>query len=60
MAKWKVTFKTGNEKEAYDYDVVAECHWAYNAPKVAFKMLNDGQQGEVEKNCISIHVTPAE
>jgi len=62
MAKWKVTFVVGTEKEdeTYDYEVVADCHWAYNAPKVGFKMLDDHQQGRVEKSCLRIEVTPAD
>lgn len=62
MAKWKVTFVVGTDKEdeTYEYEVTADCHWAYNAPKVAFKMLDDTQQGQVEKNCLSIRVEEGE
>lgn len=61
MAKWKVEFQCGTGKvdEVHITEIEVECHWSYNAPKVGFKMLDSVQQGQVEKNCISISVKPA-
>lgn len=60
MAKWNVSFQGNTESdERYVYDVVVDCHWAYNAPKVGFKQLTAEQQKHVEAECASIGVCPA-
>ena len=62
MAKWNVVFTCGTDSAGTyaEHSTVVDCHWCYNAPKVAVKALAQDQQSQVEKDCRNIVVTPAE
>lgn len=56
MAKWDVTFQCGKGEDEKHYGVQVECHWGYNAPKVAMKELEEHLQQEVHANLVAIEV----
>ena len=62
MAKWKVTFVAGTDKEdeTYDYEVTVTCHWSYNAAKLAYKELDSDAQLNLCRKTLSISVVPAD
>lgn len=55
MAKYQVEFEID---DATTITEAVECHWAYNAPKVAIKKMDEGSQALATKHCTKIVVIP--
>lgn len=55
MAKYQVEFEID---DATTITEAVECHWAYNAPKVAIKQMDEGSQALATKHCTKIVVIP--
>lgn len=54
MNTWNVTFILEGERESVSVEV--ECHLAHNAPKVAWKGLEQEQSHEVGKYTVELVV----
>lgn len=56
--KWQVVFVDAGNCDIEAVEV--ECHWIYNAAKLAAKKLPDERQSVVDAECVAIRVTKIE
>lgn len=56
--KWQVAFVDAGNCEIEIVPV--ECHWIYNAAKLAMKKLADDQQAVIDAECVTINITKLE
>jgi hypothetical protein len=56
MAKWTVIFTCETDKvdEQNIYTQDVDCHWGYNAPKVAIKQMSEEEVADVHKNLVLV------